>query len=441
MNPILFDIGEASFTSNGLGRISPTKCTVTEERNGQFELAATISVDDRHFQDVEEGRILYAPHDDTKTCQPFEIYKISRPINGKITINARHITYRTADVVVSPFVAKSCSDALNGLITNAACQCPFTMWTDKETQGTFTIDKPEPLRPRLGGMEGSILDVYGGGEYEFDHFTIKLHSQRGIDSGVTLKYGKDITKLTKTTDATNLWNGIYPFWFGTADEGEDILVELPEKVLFTNYRRSMGHDIVKAVDMSQDFKEKPTIAQVRNAARKYIEDNARSGVSYNIDLSFVDLQELQGLNLCDTLNVEYPKYGVNDNVKIIKTVYNVLKERYDSLSIGDAKSNLSTSIRASAATQTRNLATNMDLKRASARTQKIVTGALGGYYVVVSDEYGKTVAEYHLNDAPDLETARNVWRWNKDGLGFSSTGYNGTYKMLLSGDGTLTSNF
>jgi phage-related protein len=83
----------------------------------------------------------------------------------------------------------------------------------------------------------------------------------------------------------------------------------------------------------------------------------------------------------------------------------------------------------------------MDLKRASARTQKIVTGALGGYYVVVSDEYGKTVAEYHLNDAPDLETARNVWRWNKDGLGFSSTGYNGTYKMLLTGDGSWTGNF
>ena len=131
MKPIIFPPNETAFQTNGLGRIDPIKCIVTEERNGQFELETVVSIDDPHFSDLEEGVILYCRHDDTSDKQPFEIYKITRPINGKVTVFAHHITYRTTKMVVMPFTADSLSGALTGLRENSVTTCPFTFWTDK----------------------------------------------------------------------------------------------------------------------------------------------------------------------------------------------------------------------------------------------------------------------------------------------------------------------
>ena len=446
MKPILYGAEETEFNTNGIGRLNPSRCVVTEERNGQFELQMDLSVDDRHFLDVEEGAIVYSIHDDTKSMQPFDIYKISRPINGKVTVNARHVTYRLANIVVSPFSALSCPAALNGLLSHASSSHNFTVWTDKETEGHFILEKPEPLRPRLGGMTGSILDVYGGADYEWDHFQVKLHAHRGVDSGITLKYGKDITALTKVTDSTNFWNGIYPFWFGASEEGEDVLVELPEKIMYTNARSYMLRDVIAAIDMSQDFQDQPTIAQIRNAARKYIADNGKTGVSSSINVSFVGLKgasgealaELQHVNLCDTVNIYYPKMGINETAPVTKTVYNVLKERYDSLGLGETRSNLSTQMRASAAAQTRDMVTTKDLKRSVDRSSKIVTGALGGHIAITLDDTGRTQHMYIPTDSADYTTAQNVYRWGANGLEFSSAGYAGPYRSILTSDGHVS---
>ena len=235
MKPIIFPPDETTFKTNGLGRVDPVRCLVTEERNGQFEMEMVVSIDDPHFGELEEGVLLYTRHDDSSDKQPFEIYKITRPINGKVTIYAHHITYRTAKMVVMPFSADGISPAFEGLKENSVPECPFTFWTDKETDGTFKVDVPVTLRSRLAGAEGSILDTFGTGEYEWDHFNIKLHLHRGSDTGVVLKYGKNITDIKKTTDATNICTGVCPYWSGTDEETQEpLLVTLPEKVLYAD---------------------------------------------------------------------------------------------------------------------------------------------------------------------------------------------------------------
>ena len=153
MKPIIFPPNETAFQTNGLGRIDPIKCIVTEERNGQFELETIVSIDDPHFSDLEEGVILYCRHDDTSDKQPFEIYKITRPINGKVTVFAHHITYRTTKMVVMPFTADSLSGALTGLRENSVTTCPFTFWTDKTVSAAFSVKEPVSMRSRLAGVE------------------------------------------------------------------------------------------------------------------------------------------------------------------------------------------------------------------------------------------------------------------------------------------------
>lgn len=127
MKPILYPAGETEFTSNGLGRLSDTiRCTVTEERNGQYELELTYPVAGLHYGDICEERIIAATHDETGDIQPFRIYKITRPMDGKVTVFARHISYQLSKVVVMPFTAAGCSAALQGLKTKAVGDCPFT---------------------------------------------------------------------------------------------------------------------------------------------------------------------------------------------------------------------------------------------------------------------------------------------------------------------------
>ena len=353
MKPILFPPNETEFRTNGLGRLDPVKCTVTEERNGQFELEAIVSIDDPHFSDMEEGVILYCRHDDTSDKQPFEIYKITRPINGKVTIFAHHITYRTAKMVVMPFSATDIGSALSGLKTNTIGGCPFSFWTDKQVTAPYHIKEPVTLRSKLAGSEGSILDVYGTGEYEWNKFQIKLHLHRGSETGVVVKYGKNITDIKKTTDATNLWTGICPYWKGADPEtNEELLITLPEKAVYADTVDDYTYRMVIPLDLSSEYQEPPTEEMLRSRANNYITANAAHSMPTSIDVSFIALwqteeykaiAELQRLRLCDTLTVQYSKLGIKNTAKIVKTVYNVLLERYDSLTIGETKENLRSS--------------------------------------------------------------------------------------------------
>ena len=206
MIPRLYEADERSFDHLGLGGLPETKsCFVTEERNGQFELEMVYPMDGAKFNLLQPERIIYAPHDDSKTRQPFRIYKISRTMNGDVTIYARHISYDLSKMTVKPFSASSVAQAMAGLKTNTIGEQPFTFWTDKSTVANFKVEEPSTVRSRLGGVQGSILDVFGGGEYEWDHFTVRLRQNRGADNGVSLRFGKNLTDLVSEEDSTNVY--------------------------------------------------------------------------------------------------------------------------------------------------------------------------------------------------------------------------------------------
>lgn len=453
MKPILFREYENQFRTNGLGRLDPLSCTVTEERNGQYELEMEISIDDPHYKDVKEGRILYVRHDDTPDKQPFEIYKITRPLNGRVTVLAHHISYRTSKITVMPFKAGTCTAAMAGLQDHAVGDCPFTFWTDKEVKKDFTVDYPVTLRSRLAGSEGSILDVYGTGEYEWDKFTIKLHLHRGSDSGAVLRYGKNITELKKTTDASNIWTGVCPYWLGTNQESnESVLVTLPEQVIYSNYKDDYAYKMVVPLDLTSRFQEAPTVEQLRQAAKTYVANNAVTGIPVSIDVSFIalwqtedykDVAALQRLHLCDTLTVQYKKLGVENTAKIVKTVYNVILERYDSMTIGEVRSSLASTIgdAAQAAENLRNeVPTTTAMEQAIIAATNLMTGGQGGHVVISRDADGKP-KEILVMNTKSAATATQVLRINMNGIGFSSTGIDGPYRSAWTLDGKFVADF
>ena len=449
MKPILFPADETQFVSNGLGRLSDAiSCKVTEERNGQYELELQYPVTGKHYDAICEERIIAARHDDTGDIQPFRIYKITRPMNGKVTVNARHISYQLSKVVVMPFTAQSCVAALQGMNSHSLGDNPFTMWTDKSLSAPFKIEVPSSFRSMLGGVQGSILDVYGPGEFEWDKYTVKFYSRRGQDTNVTIRYGKNLTDLKKTTDMSNVWTGVVPYWAGTDDANNPIVVTLSAPV-YASTVSDYAYKLLVPVDFSGSFEEKPAEAQLRQKAEQYVQNNADSSIPASIDISFVALWQteeyknvapLQRLQLCDTVTVHHRGLGIDTTAKIVSVTYDVLLERYEKMTLGEVKTSLGDAIREMATEAVRDVPTTSAMQQAIQKATNLITGGLGGHVVLTMNANGQP-EEILILDTDSIDTAVEVLRINRNGIGFSSHGYEGPFESAWTLDGHFVADF
>ena len=447
MIPILYAGNEQQFLHNGFGRLADAiTCTATEERNGQYELEMTYPISGIHYQDIALGRIIFAKTEEGGNNQAFIIYKISRPIDGIVTINAEHISYLLNGFVVMPFTATSCADAFLHIAPNMAVSTPFTFGTNVSSNVGFTLSAPRSARSLLGGEQGSILDVYGGYDYKFDNFSVYLYDHRGNDNAVTIRYGKNLTDLKDTDDSTNIYTGIVPFW---QDSESNTIVYLTEKVVYTTHADDYPYKILRTIDFSSDFETQPTQEQLRAKAEQYIASHGSVWKpKNNIDVSFVNLGQteeykdiiaLQRVRLCDIVTVIYEKLGVHVKTKVIKTVYNVLTEKYDSISLGDTTYSLAKAVQAAIDAPTVE-ETNSSIRAAVDRATKLIQGGLGGHVVFGTNSNGEP-EEILIMDTDDVLTAVNVIRMNVNGIGFSTNGYNGPFTTAWTIDGHFVADF
>ena len=443
MIPILFEGTETQFTSNGIGRLSDAiSCVVTEKRNGAYELEMQYPIDGMHFSDIKPGRYIFAKPAKYSNKQAFEIYQITKPRNGVCTIYAYHISYRLSKIPVMPFTTNAVSTALTGLKTHAAENNPFEFYTTKQTVATYNQTEPRDARSCLGGVSGSILDVFGGGEYEFDMFNVKLWQNRGQDRGFQIRYGKNLTDIKQEESIENTITGICPYY-----KNESTTVTLPEKVIETEAAANYPYPRTVPVDLSSEFENSvPTEAQLRSAANAYIASHSIGVPKVSLDVSFVNLADMVGyediailedIRLCDTVTVIFEKLGVNASAKVISTEWDVLKDKFNKIGLGSSSNSLANKIADMEKTQEQSASF---LDEAIARATNLITGESGGYVVMHTNEEGKPY-EILIMDNEDIEQAVNVWRWNKNGWGYSSTGYNGTYELAATIDGGIIANF
>jgi len=446
MIPILFSENSTVFTSNGIGRLSDAiSCEVTEERNGQYELQMVYPSTGVHFDDISLRAIIVAKPSTGADNQPFRIYNISRPINGKVTINAQHISYDLSKNVCMPFSitasASACSQTLAGLKTHAVETCPFTFTTDVTTVSNYNQKAPASIRSRLGGTEGSVLDQFHG-EYEWDVYDVILHKDRGTIKNIPLRYGKNITDIKQEEEISQTITGIVPYW---ADNEGNNLVTLPERVIYSPNASLYPQKLTVPMDFSSDFQSQPTEAQLRAHAQVYVNQSGVGIPKVSIDVSFVNLADteeykdliaLQAVELCDTIPVQFEPLGIDTDAKIVKTEYDVLKEKYNKITVGSLRSNLATTI----TDQNQSIVTTT-----TAKFEKVgneidnATAWLtssGGYVVAVKNNDGSWKELLFLDDN-DIEDAVNVLRINENGIGFSSNGVSGPYTQAWTLDGRL----
>lgn len=348
MIPILYERTEQTFSRNGLGRLSDAiRTQVFEERNGIFELEMDYPVTGAHFDEIEIGRIIGATHNEDGDIQPFDIYAHTKPIDGIVTFYGRHISYRLAEAVVTPFKitgAYSLNNIWSNIVSHSNPAIGWSFQTDINAQHTdYTLGVIKSAKQLLGGSEGSMLDLFGG-EWEWNIFSAKLHASRGKDNGVSIRYGKNLVDYEDEEDISESYNGIYPYWLGTDEDTDaDIFIAPAAPVLYPA-KPSHGRDVIVPMDMSGEFEGQPTSSQLTTLATQYISNNTTWDSKKTVEVDFVQLWQteeyaqyttLMRCGLCDTVHVSFPMYNVSEvPYKVVKVEWNVLQDRYDKMTLG-----------------------------------------------------------------------------------------------------------
>ena len=260
--PKLFDASATSFSGLGLGFLAETiDCTVTEERNGSFECELTYPISGNLYDDIVLRNIIYVDVNTSGRKEPFRIYRISRPMNGIITVNAAHISYDLSGVLDLFFSASSLSDAMQKIKAAEVVASNFTFSADFDSDLPMSVDVPTSIRSILGGMEGSLIDTYGG-ELDFENFTVSLKKNRGRDRGVVIRYGKNLTDIKQDEDSSSIL-------IDTIELDEERANEAIRNIKEMNLTNTINVFIGNAVEILPTFNEKYDIIFIDAAKGKY----------------------------------------------------------------------------------------------------------------------------------------------------------------------------
>ena len=428
-------------------------CQCTEERNGVFELEFQYPMLGRYAAELVIDRYVKAKPNANGKNQFFHIRKVSKPINGMFTVSCEHISYALSGYPVPTVSASGNAQvAINAILTAAKNQLGkdtgFSVATTDITLSSSIALTNVSARAALGGVSGSVLDVYGG-EYEFDNHTIKLHKARGKDRGVRIAYGRNMTELKCDIDMDSAYTGIYGYV-------KNDNVDLHSYKAVTNSSGINAKTLIR--DFSSDFSGgdgEITQSGLDSAVSAYAAANDINSPTVSMTVSFVDLSQspeyasfsaLESVSLCDTVQIYHKDLNINIKAKVIKTVYDVLRERYTSIDLGSPRANFADVIKQTV-NETKDLrgqlvATRSDLtaayEKAIADATAAITGNSGGY---VRLNPSQNPQEILIMDTPDISTAKNIWRFNLSGFGHSSGGYSGPYRTAVTQDGHIVADF
>nr|DAQ57924.1 MAG TPA: tail protein [Caudoviricetes sp.] len=368
MRPILFNKNEQSFDTYGLGELNVTKGTATRERNGNYTLYAEIPVNDPMVAILEKEMKLKADAGLRTKNQTFEISRIVKDSSNIVKIYGQHISHKLEYMALRNATAFAGSAYSTLGIWKGALigDLRFDVWSDIQIvgKGAFDISKMENARQALGGVEGSILDIYGG-EYEFDNMTVRLHKQLGRTAPTVLEYGRNILSAESDETIESAYTSVLPFATYTPDKPEGdtsdnqpdpVTVTLPENYLDSKYKDLYAHRRIKVVDFSSEFKSDgknkdiPTPEKLRTLANDYMERNAIGKPKINIKIEYADLAKtldyadngwIEELELCDIVPIYYPQIGLTDETAKVTTVtYDFVNERNESVEFGDIGTNV-----------------------------------------------------------------------------------------------------
>ena len=444
---VIFDKTATDFSSRGLGVLKNTICCKPfEYKNGAYECYLEYPIMDNKSDLIQYENIIYC--NTPRGYQPFRIYQISKNDNDMILeVYAMHIFYDLRDNIVEDtnIVGASAVNAIDQILNKTQYKTPFAAGGDYTVTSNSRLVRKNPAECILGDDDNSIINRFGG-EIERDNFNIKIYEKYGENRGVVVKYAKDITGLEVKCDMSTVVTRIMP-------EGYNGFF-LPEKYVDSSLINNYTHPKIAEYDFS-DVKVKgyyegddediiqntgEGYKKLRELSKKLFTEEHIDVPETTVSISLVNLKktnEYKDLSVLvtiypfDTITIRHKPLGVDIEVQMNYWQYDSLNDEYITMEFGNAKNNI-----ANTTNSINVIADNLTKEQANLLTQakenatNLLNNGLGGYVI-------KTRDELLIMDTDDINTAREVWRWNKNGLGYSSTGYNGTYGTAITADGQI----
>lgn len=338
MIPILYEYNETKYATNGIGRLADIiKATVTENRTtGDYELELTYPMNGIWADKIAYNTAIMCPARDGEDPQIFDVHEVLDNSDGTIDVLARHVKHRLYGVPIKNFTATGIDSTIAALTTEALISSGFTYITvGMYSEAAYKLEKPSDVGHVLRGMEGSILDVYGG-EYEYDNFRVRLRDHRGADNGVTVRYGKNLKRLSVETTGV-AYTGVYAYWTKEVDNTLQ-LVRMTEPVYAVD---DPWKPFIQTLDLSNEFENAPTVAQLTAKARTYL-GNGEPEVSYEVEYEplyqmkeFGLLKDLERVTMGDTIRIIDPSMNVDVKARVYETEYDPVTERMKNVKVGN----------------------------------------------------------------------------------------------------------
>lgn len=348
------------YETNGIGRlVDCISCVCYEERNGIFELQFEYPVTGAYFNQLTLNKIVAAVPSKGKSMQPFIIYRRSAEINGVCTFNAYHYSYLLSYAIMPHYTYSGIAETITGFNNDPlTLNGLFEFHTDKTTSGSYTVPGIASIRSLMFGNEGSLLDVFGSGEYDYDKTDVYLYAHRGEDRGFTIRYGVNMSDLSEVLECSDIYDSAIGYWVnpdtgatvtGSVRHGDETILwkdENGDNITDENANNIAFHEALgrtKALDLSDEFETQPEYLDLNTRAEAWLIANRPWLPKHNIEVDFILLSQtdeyknyiyLEDVRLCDTVHVIYPELAISASAKVIKTEWNVLLDRYNKIEIG-----------------------------------------------------------------------------------------------------------
>ncbi len=442
----IYSLNTTDFSNNGYGFLTDViSAEVKEELNGEYTLTMEYLLNGHLSEYLQRENIILCKTADG-TEQPFRIKYIDRNFKT-INIVAYHISYDLGDDVAINIAPTNLQVQAFGrwILNNATTHSnTYTFNSDIATIGSARYIRKNVLECIMGDDENSMLTKFGG-EIKRDGYTITLNSRIGQDKGVRLLLGKNLNEIKITIDDTGLYTRVCPVGYDGLTLPE-IYVDSP---LINNYpfpkECVIKFEDIRYDETGQSEGSYDNLPDFYDALRDAVAKMYSEGLDkplVNVDIDWIDLSKteeyknyasLETIALGDTLTCDMGDFYYQ--TRIIATTYDVLLDRITNFEIGKPIANYASKTNATIQ-QVESQDTSSLLEQAQANASALLKSAMTGY-IYFDYEHG----DLYIMDNADPQLAQKVWRWNLNGLGYSSTGINGTYGLAITMDGSIVADY
>lgn len=417
---------------------------ITRVLNDKFSFYGNYSLDGQNADLIQNGHFIKAKTENG-TWQYFEIYEPKKTLDS-ISFNGRFI----GAMANRNFIDYSFTDNGNGsqimanLHNSLAFRQKFRYLSDVPTTHQFTAKQVGPIDAIVGSNNGNqnLVGVTGG-EFDVDNYDIKLVKQIGADNGYRIDFGINLESIESEV-SEQVVNALYLVG-GVPDNDYD----QDKEPLTYKYLEIEGVDDSNRRIGKRENSNCKTLEELKAWGQSLFDKDRIheptathkvNMVALEHTLEYQELYEqFAKLHFGDVAHVYVDKLKMDVKERMVEYVWFPTIGKYKSIVLGSNLSKYTSKTK----TETEKLAEKINNRTETLVTNIInatawITGNSGGH-VVFRPEKGPS--EILIMDTRDVASAKKVWRWNLNGLGYSSNGINGPYGLAMTSNGEIVADF